>query len=153
MACEDGPVFYEVMQRTVPDGVEEIRDFRGLMEHLPQLSGEKSSEKADRAPEDVLFRGAVFDRGAGSVLEGQAAEITPGQIKGVVGGLSTQTGTDWAAAQVQGADMGALGGGDGHESGAYLVVPFVLSRACLLYTSRGIMENWPVAPVWRNRIL
>ena len=48
MACEDGPVFYEVMQRTVPDGVEEIRDFRGLMEHLPQLSGEKSSEKAPR---------------------------------------------------------------------------------------------------------
>lgn len=45
------------MQRTVPDGVEAIRDFRGLMEHLPQLSGEKSSEKADRAPEDVLFRG------------------------------------------------------------------------------------------------
>lgn len=87
------------------------------MEHLPQLSGEKSSEKADRAPEDVLFRGAVFDRGAESVLEGQAAEITPGQIEGVVGGLSTQTGTDWAAAQVQGADMGALGGGDGHESG------------------------------------
>ncbi len=41
------------MQRTVPDGVEAIRDFRGLMEHLPQLSGEKSSEKADRAPEDV----------------------------------------------------------------------------------------------------
>lgn len=50
MACEDGPVFYEVMQRTVPDGVEEIQDFRGLMEHLPQLSGEKSSEKADRRP-------------------------------------------------------------------------------------------------------
>ena len=90
MACEDGPVFYEVMQRTVPDGVEEIRDFRGLMDHLPQLSGEKSSEKADRAPEDVLFRGAVFDRGAGSVLEGQAAEITPGQIKGVVGGVRVE---------------------------------------------------------------
>ena len=66
------------MQRTVPDGVEAIRDVRGLREHLPQLSGEKSSEKADRALENVLFRGAVFDRGAGSVLEGQAAEITPG---------------------------------------------------------------------------
>lgn len=71
MACEDGPVFYEVMQRTVPDGVEEIRDFRGLMEHLPQLSGEKSSEKADRAPEDVLFRGAVFDRGRDQSSKGR----------------------------------------------------------------------------------
>ena len=46
------------MQRTVPDGVEAIRDFRGLMEHLPQLSGEKSSEKADRAPEGGVLRGA-----------------------------------------------------------------------------------------------
>lgn len=51
------------MQRTVPDGVEAIRDFRGLIERLSQLSIGKSSEKADRAPEDVLFRGAVFDRG------------------------------------------------------------------------------------------
>ena len=57
MACEDGPVFYEVMQRTVPDGVEEIRDFRGLMEHLPQLSGEKSSEK-QTAPRKTFSSGA-----------------------------------------------------------------------------------------------
>ena len=42
-----------------------------------------------------------------SVLIGQAGEIPPGQIEGVMGGLGTQPGPDRAAAQLQGTHMGA----------------------------------------------
>ena len=55
--CEDGPVFYEVMQRTVPDGVEEIRDFRGLMEHLPSCPAKNPAKKQTARRRSLPGRG------------------------------------------------------------------------------------------------
>ena len=84
------------------------------------------------------------------ILVGQAGEVPAGQVQGVVGGLGPQAGPDGPVAQLQGADIGAAGSGDGHKHGAHLVATVVLVRAGHAGGGQGDVAAQDLAGTFRH---